>query len=266
MEAARTASMRGHHVVLFEARPRLGGALNIASLAPAMQGFEDIADWLRQEVGRLGVEVHTNTYVEATDVLAERPHCVIVASGALPHFDGRLIASPGEPVVGYDQPHVVSTVDVLTRQWRDLGRHALVYDDLGSYEAVAIIEFLLAKGVAVTAATRHPTFGGLVDAGMRMEPALQRLHRAGPGLRVHMRAQLLRVETGKALLRDSLQGSEEPVPADTVVVVTPKMSLRSLADQLSGAVDDIRLVGDALSARDLQVAIREGHMAGREIR
>ena len=54
------------------------------------------------------------------------------------------------------------------------------------------------------------------------------------------------------------------VPADTVVLVSANYPLRELYDELR---DDyagrLSLIGDAGSPRDLQVAIAEGHHAGR---
>ena len=265
MEAARTARLRGHEVILFEAYPTLGGTLNVLRKAPMMQGFEDIADWHRQEIDRLGVEVRTGVHVDADDVLTEHPDAVIVATGAEPVLDGRLVTAPGEPVVGIGLAHVLTSLEVLTGARTELGTTALVVDDLASYEAVAVAEFLLHRGVAVRVATCHPAFGGLVEAAMRMEPALARLHAVGPTFTVHTRSQLLQVRPGTAVLRDGIDGCLHTVPADTVVIVTHRRARRELADRLSGCVPSVQLVGDALSARDLQVAIREGHMAGRQI-
>jgi hypothetical protein len=55
------------------------------------------------------------------------------------------------------------------------------------------------------------------------------------------------------------------LPADLVVLVTYKASRGQLAAGLAGRVPDVRLVGDALAARDLQVAIREGNDTARRI-
>jgi hypothetical protein len=48
-------------------------------------------------------------------------------------------------------------------------------------------------------------------------------------------------------------------------MVAGKRSLNELARDLGGRVPKVTLVGDALSPRDLQCAIREGHLAGRGI-
>ena len=264
LEAASTAALRGHRVTLCEAAAHLGGALRVARLAPKLQGIYDIGDWLEREVYRLGVTVRTGTFVEASDVQRESPDVVIVATGATPRTDGVLISVPGEPASGVEQEHVLSPAQLLTRPNRDLGSSAVVFDDLGQYEAIGVAEYLLEKGVAVTFVTRCASFAPAVDMAVRAEPALERLH-AKDSFELITRAHLVAVERNHCLIRPIQGRTVRRVPADTVVMVAGKRSLNELARELAGRVATVKLVGDALSPRDLQCAIREGHLAGRQI-
>ncbi len=115
LEAARVARLRGHHVALYEGFDQLGGALNVARRAPKTQGLDDIVDWYKTEMKRLEVECHLSTPVEADDIVALEPDTVIVATGADPTVDGRLIAAPGEVVDGIDSPGVMTSVELLTQ-------------------------------------------------------------------------------------------------------------------------------------------------------
>jgi 2,4-dienoyl-CoA reductase-like NADH-dependent reductase (Old Yellow Enzyme family)/thioredoxin reductase len=265
LEAARVARLRGHTVVLYEGSDRLGGALNVARRAPRTQGLDDIADWYRAEMKRLGVECHLSALMDADDIVALDPDVVIVATGADPTMDGRLIAAPGQVVDGIDSPTVRSSVELLTQPAPAAGSHALLVDDVGQYEAVSAAEYLLEHGVHVTVATRLPMFGPLVDAAMRMTPALERLNSAPAEFTTLTRVTLASVRPGKATVRSLAGGAETTVAADLVVLVTYKASRNGLAATLAGRVPDVRLVGDALAARDLQVAIREGNDAARRI-
>jgi 2,4-dienoyl-CoA reductase-like NADH-dependent reductase (Old Yellow Enzyme family)/thioredoxin reductase len=265
LEAARVARLRGHTVVLYEGSDRLGGALNVARRAPRTQGLDDIADWYRAEMKRLGVKCHLSALMEADDIVALDPDVVIVATGADPTMDGRLIAAPGQVVDGIDSPTVRSSVELLTQPAPAAGSHALLVDDVGQYEAVSAAEYLLEHGVHVTVATRLPMFGPLVDAAMRMTPALERLNSAPAEFTTLTRVTLASVRPGKATVRSLAGGAETTVAADLVVLVTYKASRNGLAATLAGRVPDVRLVGDALAARDLQVAIRDGNDAARRI-
>jgi hypothetical protein len=214
---------------------------------------------------RLGVECHLSAPMEADDVVALDPDAVIVATGADPTMDGRFIAAPGEVASGIDAPNVFSSVELLTRPAPAAGSRALVVDDVGQYEAVSVAEYLLEQGVHVTVATRLPAFGPLVDAAMRMTPALERLNSAPAEFTALTRVTLRCVRPGKATVRSLAGAADQTLAADLVVLVTYKTSRSQLAADLAGRVPDVRLVGDALAARDLQVAIREGNDAARGI-
>jgi hypothetical protein len=130
---------------------------------------------------------------------------------------------------------------------------------------VSVAEHLLQHKVNVTVATRLPAFGPLVDAAMRMTVALERLNAGPAAFTVLTRVTLAGVRPGKATIRSLVGAADATVPADLVVLVTYKASRSQLAAELAGRVPDVRLIGDALAARDLQVAIREGNDAARGI-
>ena len=81
LEAARTAALRGHRVVLHEAGAATGGQLRVARRAPHRGEIGEIADWLDAEIRRLGVEVRLDSRVDRAQVEREAPDAVIVATG-----------------------------------------------------------------------------------------------------------------------------------------------------------------------------------------
>jgi 2,4-dienoyl-CoA reductase-like NADH-dependent reductase (Old Yellow Enzyme family) len=263
MEAARIAALKGHQVTLAEASQVLGGAANIAKLAPRMHTFGDFTSWLEREIYRLGVDVRTGSFMEADDIRAERPDAVILATGGLPRMDGMQAAFPGQPARGVDLGHVISSTDLLTESVAAVGKTALVFDDVGGYEAVGAAEFLIEKGIAVTFATRYSSFAPIVDMWTRAEPALHRLY-AGD-FRLMTRMQLLDIRPGECVVRP-LQGTRsETVAADLVVLVMPRDPLSDMYEELRGTLPNVSIVGDAKAPRDLQVAVREGHFAARAL-
>jgi tRNA-dihydrouridine synthase len=67
MEAARVATLRGHKVTIFEKSAELGGAILGCCLVPGKEKMKWYADWIRNEIKELGVEVklrHTPTVEE----------------------------------------------------------------------------------------------------------------------------------------------------------------------------------------------------------
>ena len=261
MEAARVAALRGHRVTLFEASANLGGQLNVARRAPRLHTIGDIADWLEQEVYRLGVDVLLSTYVDADEIIAEKPDLVVVATGALPRENGVQYTYPAEAVPGYDKPHVTSAMDLLTGQPPE-AKTALVFDDVGHYEAIAATERLIDQGIAVTFVTKFDKVSPQLDFVTKVDPAFRRFAEKG-SFRLLVRSRLDRIDDNSVAVRPLYQSASEDIPADLVVFINAKESLRDIYDDLREAGfrrgENMVLVGDALAPRDLQFAIAEGH-------
>lgn len=263
MEAARVAAARGHRVRLYEARPQLGGTVRFAaSHAPKMLSFGDIAHWQEAELARLGVEVFTDCYIDAGDVRREAPDAVIIATGARPRLDGAQRHRPGHVIAGITRPQVMSSEDLLALPRDKLGRSAVVLDDVGHYEGIAVAEYLIDRGLSVHYVTRHAAFAPLMDASFRAEPAYARMHRSGR-FEVHTRGLLAEIGDGRATIFDPLlDAAPEVVPADHVVLVgfnAPNVELR---DELGDCTASLQLIGDALSPRFIEAAIAGGYAAG----
>ncbi len=266
MEAARLAATCGHKVVLIEAQPSLGGTINIARRAPKSATIGDITYWQEQELYHLGVDVRLSTYAEADDVLAEQPDVVIVATGSLPRMDGLQAARPEAPVPGFGQRHVLSSHDLLFLPPDRLGKSAVVFDDVGHYEGIAAAEQLIAHGVKVTFVARHSSFAPQIEVVVRSSPALRRLRQGDFTLVVGGR--LVEIGTDSCTL-GYLDGAQTwEVPAETVVFISFNEAQNDLYRALGGGSRaprpyELHLIGDANAPRDLLMAIREGHFAGR---
>lgn len=264
LEAARVAALQGHKVILFEAQPNLGGTLAVARRAPHLHTVGDIAVWLEEQVFQLGVDVRLGTYATSDDILPEQPDAIIVATGSTARLDGRQIADPGRVARGTGQPHVCSSIDLLTSPPQTLEQTALVLDDTGHYEALAVAEFLAERGVAVTFITRFPSPAPTLHNLGRVDPALKRLYRTP--FRLLTQHHLVDIGPESCTVRRLLSDRLETIPAQRVVLVTPNEPLREVFDELRPHVAQLTLIGDAKAPRDIQSAIQEGHLAARAIR
>ena len=106
-------------MVLFEAGPKLGGQLLLATRATWRRDLIAIVDWRAAELARLGVDVRLDSWATDDDVCAEQPDAVIVATGGQPDtawLDG------GE--------HCTTTWDVLANA-TSAKDDVLVYDGMG---------------------------------------------------------------------------------------------------------------------------------------
>lgn len=266
MEAARVVALAGHNVTLFEASANLGGQIKLAGLLPKNHGIGDITKWLEREIFRLGVEIHLSSYVDAGEVLALKPDVVILATGSMrlepsafvqtaaPHFDVEIEKAAS----------VITSDDLVLGNFRDLGKTAVVFDDIGHYEAIGCCEYLLDRGLDVTYVTRHGSFAPDVEKSGRTQSALRRFYRKG-NFRIVTDSILLAIRNGSVEVKPAEGVRSETIPADTTVLIAYRKSLRELWDACFEAGPKVYAVGDAISPRDLLAAIREGHLCARSI-
>jgi len=131
MESARVAALRGHQVVLFEKGDRLGGQINILSLAPGREEFNQVTRWLNHQIEKLDVKVVLNTAADAQTIQAERPDVVIVATGSRPYV---------EPVTGCPDDRLFNPWQVLMGQ-AEVGQKCVVYECTGDVDAQTVADY-----------------------------------------------------------------------------------------------------------------------------
>lgn len=242
--------------------PDLGGALRYAASAPRRQQMGDLIGWLQGEIYAEGVDVRLSTYVTDDELDALGADHVILATGAEPRRDGVQMSHPGEPFEGFDLPHVVASNDIFEDP--TIGAtHALVVDDVGHYEALAVAEQLLSTGASVTMVTRLPTLAPGVRTALMTDPALERF--ADQPFSYRVGARVLKVDGQSVVVERVTGGDVESVHADLVVFV----SLNRPRDELSAAIEargiPLTRVGDANTPRFLVRAVAEGNAAGRAV-
>jgi 2,4-dienoyl-CoA reductase-like NADH-dependent reductase (Old Yellow Enzyme family)/thioredoxin reductase len=85
MQAALTASSRGHKVILYEKTDRLGGNLILAGALEIKADMKRYTEWLVHQTEKAsGVTINLNTEATARKVASEKADVVIVAVGADP--------------------------------------------------------------------------------------------------------------------------------------------------------------------------------------
>jgi 2,4-dienoyl-CoA reductase-like NADH-dependent reductase (Old Yellow Enzyme family) len=264
MEAARVAALRGHKVTLAEATPTLGGTLQAAARTPTRRALLDIATWLEAEIYRLGVEVQLSTFMDENDVIDSGAEAVIVATGSTPRMNGIQVSHLGQPIKGFDKARVLSSTELLMETPADLGRTAVVIDDVGHYEGLGVSEFLIERGLAVTYVTRQREIAPITQIFLMNEPFLRRM--TGKPFTWLTRTRAIAIEGNSVIVGPQHLASDDEdtqtLPADIVIFVSGNRPNRAIFTVLSERNSDIRVVGDANSPRYLQAAIHEGHMAG----
>ena len=269
LACATTAAERGHEVTLFDAADRIGGQFNLAMRIPGKEEFAETLRYFSQRIEETGVGLRLSTEVDA---------------GMLAGFDALVVATGVTPrnvhFAGADDPRVVGYLDVL--QGRVVpGRRVAIIGAGGIGFDVA--EFL-AQGDAPSHSLDREAWmrewgvdssfesaGSLVtpkpDAAARELWLMQRspgrpgkrlgkttgwIHRATlKAKRVHM----LGCVEYRGMQADGLliavDGSEQLLPVDHVVVCAGQEPRRGLADALAGSGIETHVIGGADVAAEL---------------
>ena len=102
LACATVAAQRGHRVTLFDAAEAIGGQFNLARRIPGKEEFDETLRYFGQRIAETGVELRLSTRVGADDL--SDFDVVVLATGVVP----RAVDFPG-----HDHPKVVGYIDVL---------------------------------------------------------------------------------------------------------------------------------------------------------
>ncbi|MCC7411167.1 MAG: NAD(P)-binding protein [Gammaproteobacteria bacterium] len=264
MRAACLLAARGHKVTLYEAAARLGGQVNLLLKQPRRRSFEPLVADLAAKLKRCKVRVRLGTLATAAAILADKPDGVVLATGAVPRRDGYSVAAPFVPVLpGVGQNNVVTVWDVL-KSPRKAGKSVLVLDDDGTRYAAGTIQFLLERGHKVRVITRFPQFAPFT--GQTLEQALLYADVFGKGLEVLANSWVRALEGATAVIYNLYTGQEQRLRGiNTYVLACGATAHAPLYGELSARVAKVHRIGDCLAPRDLDRALYEAELAGREL-
>ncbi len=275
------AAQRGHRVSLFEQSDEIGGQFNMAKRIPGKEEFSASLDYYRGELDRNGVDLQLSTRASVEDL--EGFDEIILATGVFP----REIDIPG-----IDHPKVVGYIDVLNNKVKIGNSVALIGAGGIGFD---VAEFLSHSSEhpdssqSIEAFTREWGIDRTFEArggvnGIRPEPPksardiwlLQR--KAGkPGKTLgkttgwihrlslrHRGVQMLGNVNYEKIddhgLHISINGEQQLLEVDHIVICAGQVSNRDLADKLEEKGLPYHIIGGAEKAVELDAkyAIREG--------
>ncbi|TJZ79680.1 mycofactocin system FadH/OYE family oxidoreductase 1 [Rhodococcus oryzae] len=247
LEAARMLALRGHRVTLAERGSRLGGMLRVAAVGAGRDPLAAMVDWLETECRRLGVHVETGRAITAGEIDAARSagRVVILATGSLPR------PWPGDRHASVE---IVSPPEVLAgKPLRD--GPILVFDPVGDQVAVAVAEWLAARGREVSIATPDQVVGVQLGRTGDLSAANARLQRAG--IARHLSMTVRSIAADGVQLENVHTGERRLQAAATLIDCTHRLPEESLVRESPASVR----IGDCLAPRTAAEAIREGRAA-----
>jgi thioredoxin reductase len=253
MEAARVAAERGHEVVLFERARRLGGQLDLIMRTPARGNFEEIILWFERQLAKLGVDVRRGVDADVDTVLGESPDAVVVATGS---------TAFRPDVIGADARHVLSAREVIAGN-ASVGERVLVVDTQGRAEGPTVAEHLADMGRRVEVVT------GLAYVGCEMPAPAWHVHMERlleKGVELTPFTGIWEIEERSVEAYNVISWQPRTIEdVDTVVFACGGTADDGLYHALADRVADLHAVGDCYQARDLEVAVVDGHRVARRL-
>ncbi|MEW6275178.1 MAG: FAD-dependent oxidoreductase [Bacillota bacterium] len=252
LEAARTAAVRGHEVILYEKLPELGGQVRLAARIPFKDKFKWLIEYYQVQLERLEVKVRLGKSVGITLIQEERPDAVVVATGAKPYVP---------KVAGIDSSHVFTAVRVLEEGVAWEGKRVIILGGRGTGAEVAL--YLAQKGNKVTVVTRSPRgmFAAHLDPTNRQD-LIKKIEEHG--LEIFDHREVVEISRDGVIL-GTTNWQKEFLSADFVVVAKGMVPDRELHASLDGAAPEFYQIGDCVAPRGVTDAIYEGFLVGNQI-
>ncbi len=244
MTAALTAHQRGHRVTLVEKSERLGG-LKYADSADFKYNIKRYRDMTAAQVMRLPIDIRLNTVVTDELVAEVNPEVIIAAVGADPL---RL------PIPGIDSPKVLYGAEL--KRDTPVGENVVVIGGglIGCEEGVELAN----HGHNVT----------IIEGNAELAPDCGRMHRISLMHEVEEAETLTAVMehrciaiTEEGVIARSPEGEERLFPADTVIMAAGMSARSAEVERLRAYGREFYTVGDAIRARQIGQATREGYDA-----
>lgn len=248
MEAALTASRRGHAVTLCERSDHLGGNLIPAGAHDFKAEMNELNSWYQRQLEKQGVTVHLNTQMDLESIKKTAPDAVILAVGADPVVP---------PVPGIEK--AIDCVAALTGT--PVGEHVIVVGGglVGCETALGYAR----EGKTVTIVDALPD---ILSAGIKVPVMNEQL------LRDLLKEAKVEIKTGcrlSAVGSDTVTVStaqgQETIPADSVVLAVGFRARKTLMDDLAESGLDVYQIGDGNKVGNAMTAIDTAHTIARSL-
>jgi len=245
LEAALTASSKGHEVILCEKSGELGGQFLLACVPPGKQEISRGLKYFVTQVEKSNIDVRLNTEVTKDLVKELKPDAVIVATGGKPLI-------PNIP--GIDKENVVTAKDVLEFN-KVAGKNVLVIG--GGIVGCETTDLLLEYGRKVTIVEMLDDIAKDIGLGPKYFLMDRFFHH---GVNIITNSPVKEITQDGAII-ETPEGEKTLSGFDTIIIAVGTSPVNELAEAIKGVVDEVYVVGDAKKPRKALEAIAEGYEA-----
>lgn len=232
LEAARTASMRGHQVILLEQESELGGSLRYAAAPEIKADLKRYLDWSIRTVEQdKNIEVRLNCKATKEMILAEAPDALFLAVGASPII-------PKFTANGTDK--VLWAGDVMTGE-KKTGEEVVVAGC--GFTGLETALMLSNEGKKVTVVDMIPAEKIGADAAVMSTAGLKLLLKENHVTFIN-EVKVEDIDEAGVHLSSVATGEQQVIPCDTAVLSLGMRKNLSTVEEFKNLVPETYIIGD----------------------
>ena len=274
IQAAKTATLRGHDVVICTKEDKIGGLLSVASKPPHKDGIAAFIETIEEELKELNIDIRFNTIVNEEIIKVINPDHVIIATGATPIVP---------KIEGIEENYIYTAEDILKEDRNILEKirsgktyiigggavgletaHYLaenIFTDIASIEFInkyvpAQLKSNIYSPLDITVVEMQSKVGKDLNGNRWI--MLNELKQYG--VKIITDAKVLSVADNKI----SMIGKEGEITSNVdsiILAIGYKPNNGELIKYLEGSNIEYTVIGDALKPRNIMESLREGYLA-----
>ncbi len=242
LEAARTAALRGHHVILFEKDAILGGQIQYAAMPPTKTVYQEVSKSRVRAIKKLNVDIRLGQRLKIDSIKEIKPDVLIVATGSEPYIPTN--------IPGIDRQSVITAKKALCTE--DIGKNVLVIG--GGLVGCEVADALSNKGHKVT----------IVEMLDHVASAMSPVERFFLNERlIEKQVRIITGSTVKSIEDDGIllktdKAQEKIGPFDTIVLAVGAKPVNDLQEAAINLVPEVYVIGDAAKPGKILAAVEQG--------
>ncbi len=250
LECAIAAFQRGHDVVIYDKKPRMGG--QILSASKEIKGGENLLSligYYKKQIENFSIKVNLGVEVDRKICSQEDPDVIVLATGAFiekPNISGTT-----------DNSSVLTAFDVLEEGIKITNKKIVIIE--GGKVGLVTAEYLASQGNTVWIVTQNRRVDFDVSATFKWR------HSAWVkefGIQVLTESRIIRIENKNKVLIENKEKEKSHLEAEMLVVAGPRKSDQDLFEKLEFLTDEIYMIGDCIKPRSIHNAVHEGYKLG----
>ncbi len=247
MQAALTASQRGHKVILCEKTDKLGGVLLCEDKVPFKKHLSEYLERQARMVSRAPIDVRLNTTVTPELAKELNPDVIIAAMGSRPMLP---------PIPGLRENAAIA--EEIYRDPEKAGKRMVILG--GGLVGCELGIYMAEQGREVTILEMAPALnaGSNLLQGQSIGLQIKRLN-----INARVKSKVTKV-TAEGVTAETPDG-EQFFPADTVVCALGMKPLQEEAAALALCAPEFHIIGDCVTPATIYQATNAAYFAAKDI-